>query len=212
LKARVPANGIVFNALSGGSLTVINCVVKDFVYDATNQTTGNGILMQLLNGDFNVVITNTILSNNGSTGFNYLPPSGSTPSLNAAIDHVVATANATGIAVNGVAINNVTSFTISNSIASNNGAVGVYLFGGHDTIVSIDNVNASSNQTGIDFAGGTIGYISRSVVTANSNYGVNNQTFAAGGGNVYSYKNNQINGNASANDIVGNPVLTVGLQ
>ena len=90
-------NGIVFN--SGGSLTVTNCVVQNFLYTGA-ETTGNGILIQPSTGDtINYAITNTIASNNGFVGIYYLPPSGSDAAANGVIDHVVATNNQYGIAI-----------------------------------------------------------------------------------------------------------------
>ncbi len=83
-------NGIVFN--SGDSLTVTNCVVQNSVFDGSNITTGNGILIQPTSGTVGFVISNTIVAGNGSNGIQYVPQSGS-PNVNGTIDNVTATNN-----------------------------------------------------------------------------------------------------------------------
>jgi hypothetical protein len=59
--ANAAYNGIVFN--TGGSLTVSNCIVKDFVVNNNNNngTSGNGILMQPTSGtlDFTIITGNS---------------------------------------------------------------------------------------------------------------------------------------------------------
>jgi hypothetical protein len=79
-----PTNGIVFN--SGSSLTVTNCVAQNFVLG--DQAGGSGILIQPTSGTANVVITNTIFSNDSNAGIYYNSTSGSA-SVNIIIDHVV---------------------------------------------------------------------------------------------------------------------------
>ena len=69
-------NGIVFN--SGSSLTVTDCVLRNFAYSGSGSANGIGIWLQPTSGTINFVITNTIVSDNGFIGIFYLPPSGST--------------------------------------------------------------------------------------------------------------------------------------
>jgi hypothetical protein len=187
-------NGIVFN--SGANLTVANCVAENFV-SAGGPTTGNGILIQpTSNMDF--TITNTTASNNGSFGILYFPPSGSS-TVNGVIDHVVATGNITGgIDINTTNTNGSTVFVaISNSIASKNnrnnpGGTGIFLGNGAvqgELFVSIDNVNASLNNRGLDLQGNIVGHLSRSVFTGNKSDDVRN----GGLGNFFTYQNNLIN-------------------
>ena len=102
-------NGVVFN--SGGSLTITNCVVQNFVNNGNN--TGNGLLIQsagavvldhvvtnhnqsgiAVSGTPVVTISNSIASNNSTFGI----------ALNGgviSIDNVSISGNATGIAATG---------------------------------------------------------------------------------------------------------------
>src|ERR1700722_5930125 len=114
-------NGIVFE--SGASLTISDCIVKDFVLNGSG--TGNGILIGPTTGTVDFTIVNTIAVNNQFAGIAYLPPSGSATATGP-IDHVVAANNSSdGIVVSlfrasagSAAVN------ISNSVASNNGVIG----------------------------------------------------------------------------------------
>jgi len=185
-------NGIVFNI--GGSLTVSNCTLQNFAYDGSHNTTGNGILMQPTTGTLAFTITNTTASNNGNAGINFVPQSGS-PNANGVIDHVVANANGFGIAVNPEsATGGSIVVTISDSIASNNRALGISAGNGSATLkVSIDNVSISGNNTGIQAVTPANVLLGRSVITGNS-LGVNNLTSPNTFG---SYRDNRINLNGT---------------
>jgi Right handed beta helix region len=195
----VAYNGIVFN--SGGSLTVANCVVLNFV-DAVSQGTGNGILIAPTNSSMTFLIANTIVSHNGFAGINYQPPSG-THSANGVIDHLVATENMNGIFVDPLNTSGgFSAITISNSISSNNRATGAFLNNGGSTLtVSIDNSSFSGNATyGIDAENRARVLLSRSVMTAND-IGVLNDTSP---NSIFSYQNNQTGGNVA--DFSGPPL------
>jgi hypothetical protein len=62
----VGSNGVVLN--SGGSLTVNDCVIQNFVGISP---AGSGILVQPTSGSLKYAITNTIMTNNGGGGFFY---------------------------------------------------------------------------------------------------------------------------------------------
>src|ERR1700722_19757481 len=114
-------NGIVFN--TGDSLTVTNCIVKDFI--SANGTSGNGIMIAPTSGTIDFTIVNTIALNNGSAGIHYLPASGSATAIGS-IDHLIAANNANGIAVDlSAASGGSAAVTISNSAANNNTASGI---------------------------------------------------------------------------------------
>jgi hypothetical protein len=187
-------NGIVFN--TGSSLTISNCIAKDFVVDNNNNngTSGNGILMQPTSGTLDFTIINTTASNNGGQGVFYYAPSGS-PNANGVIDHVVANANIDGIVVNAYNVSGGTTvITISNTIASNNvNGIGIAVVGTTAVEVSIDNVSASANLIGIqdNFAANVL--LGRSVITGNST-GIQNNTSP---NSFYSFGDNRINGNAT---------------
>jgi hypothetical protein len=181
-------NGIVFN--SGGGLTVTDCVVQNFngVF-----TFGNGILIQPTSGAIHFVVTNTLVSNNNYVGMYYLPPSGSTATATGVIDHVVATNNDFGIAINTGSGGGSTTVAISNSVASNNTSTGIYARNGSAALaVSIDNTGASGNGVGIEALNTPKVTLGRSVVTANSVDGIDNNTSF-----FYSYQDNRINGNGT---------------
>ena len=182
-------NGIVFN--SGGSLTVTDCTVQNFI-----GTGAYGILMQPTTGTFNFAITNTTLSH--TFGILYAP-GGGTPNANGIIDHVIAiNANTGG---NGIAFNTESTTgghlvaTISNSIASNNVAgVSVLNAGSPSTIsLSIDNLTAGGNTEGILANGTSNVLIGRSVIIGNAD-GIFNNTSP---NTFYTYGNNQINLNTA---------------
>jgi hypothetical protein len=189
-------DGIFLN--SAGSLTVNNCTLQNFVYDGTHANTGNGIVMQPTAGTLAFTITNTTASNNGATGILFLTPSGS-PSANGVIDHVVADANADGIAVEpAFTTGGSIVVTVSDSIASNNGSDGIFAGAGSATLkVSIDNVTVSGNAFGIVAQNPANVLLGRSVITGNGT-GVLNSTSPNTFG---SYGDNRINLNGA--DVVG---------
>ncbi|HZU89431.1 MAG TPA: hypothetical protein VE993_09255, partial [Stellaceae bacterium] len=77
------ANGIVFN--SGGSLSVVDCVVRHFA--GSGPTAGNGVLIQPTSGSMTFLISNVRVADNSYYGVSFYPPSGA-PSANGSIDHV----------------------------------------------------------------------------------------------------------------------------
>jgi hypothetical protein len=185
-------NGIVFN--SGASLTVINCVLQNFVTNGNNPVTGNGILIAPSSGTVDFTVTNTTASNNGYAGVEYLP-AGNTVNGNGIIDHVVATANQYGIVVDSSStMLGATVATISNSIASDNTQSGVLVKNGSATHkVSVDNVSMSGNSIGIAGVNSPQVLLGRSVITGNTT-GVLNSTSPNA---FYTYGNNQINLNTT---------------
>ncbi len=194
-------NGIVLN--SAGSLTVTNCTLQNFAFDGSNATTGNGILMQPTTGTLAFTITKTTASNNGQGGINFLPASGS-PNANGVIDHVVADANAFGIAVEPfLATGGSVVVTISDSIASNNTGDGIFAGTGPAAIkLSIDNVTVSGNFNGIEAQTPANVLLGRSVITGNGT-GVANLTSPNTFG---SYRDNRINLNGTDVNGAMNPL------
>ena len=205
----IAVNGVVFN--SGGSLTVTNCVVQNFVQASGN--TGNGILIQPSSGTsnpgINFAITNTTAVNNQNVGIFYVPSFAAVVPVSGVIDHVVATGNGFGIGVSPSGVSS-TTVTISNSNASNNRFSGIS--GGNSgsavLTLSIDDVTISGNGIGtgfgINFSGTANVLLGRSVITGNLDGGIKNNTSP---NTFYTYGNNQINLNPSG-DIIGSPLLT----
>jgi hypothetical protein len=143
-------------------------------------------------------ITNTTAVNNGFIGINYYLRGGS-PNAYGVIDHVTTNANFDGMNVNTfISSGGTTVVAISNSVTSNNSSVGIYVYNGPATKVSIDNVSITGNDQGIVAFGGTVNVLlGRSVITGN-NTGVVNSTSP---NTFYTYKDNRINLNVT--DISG---------
>jgi hypothetical protein len=189
------SNGIVFN--SGGGLSVVDCVFRHF---AGSITTGNGILIQPSSGSVNFLISNVIASDNAFVGVYFLPPSGA-PSANGVITRVTAVNDEFGVVLNTVsATGGSVGAVVSDTIASNNAAGGIFVGngGGGALTASIDGAIANGNPNyGILAQHSPTVLLGRSVFTSNSQ-GVVNQTSPNG---FYSYGDNRINGNAT--DILG---------
>jgi hypothetical protein len=189
-------NGIVFN--SGDSLSVTDCLARNFTQNASSINTGSGILIQPTSGTVKFMITNTIVANNGNQGIEFFPPSGSSAiNANGVIDHVVATGNAnegmnfslTNVSSGSVIIN------ISNSVASNNRLRGIDAnnsSGPATFTVSIDSTNMSGNNEGVGIFGKVQGFLGRSVITGN-NFGFENGTTPTN--TFFTYKDNRFNNN-----------------
>jgi hypothetical protein len=192
-------NGIVFN--SGSSLTVSNCIVKDFSYGG-NPNTGNGILIEPASG-MTFTIVNTVTVNNGFSGVAYYPTSGS-PTAIGAVDHLVANGNFQGF---GTSLSNTSGGTaaisISNTVMSNNSSFGIQVSSTGVTL-TLDNDQISNNSEGITTTGTTV--LSRSVITENSQYGISNN------GTVYTYGDNRIYLNGNSNAIGGNALAAVSAE
>jgi hypothetical protein len=181
-------NGIVFN--SGGGLTVTDCVVQNFNGFAT---VGIGTLMQPSSGAVNFIIASGVIVNNGYTGFWYHPTSGSAVA-SGVVDHVVATNNQYGIAINTANGGGATTVAIANGTASNNSTTGILFQNSSASIAaSIDNTAVTSNAFGIQASGTVNVLLSRSVIQGNG-AGITNNTSP---NTFYTYGNNLIDLNGS---------------
>jgi hypothetical protein len=182
--------GIVFN--SGNSLVVNDCLIQNFFFNSSIDTSGAAIFVQPSSGSVQFAITNTIMTNNGGPGVLYLPPSGSTAALTGVLDHVVIANNlSTGIVFNTLNSGGVTTtFSITNSTTSNNNGDGLFLTSATAPMTgSIDNLAASKNAAGIIVEGVAKVTLSRSIVTANFGFGVQDVT---SGNTFYTFGNNQV--------------------
>ena len=180
----VGAYGVRYN--SGRSLTVINCVAQNFV---------NGLQIQPTSGSISFAVTNTTVLNNGSAGINIV--TSFSPTVNGAIDHLVATGNSAAISGGGGGM--AMDLAISNSILSKN-IDGISVGGGSAITVSIDNVTLNGNSgSAITASLPASVLLSRSVIQGN-HIGTSNST----SNSFYSYGNNLIDLNA--NNFVGTPL------
>ena len=191
--AGVGLNGIIFN--SGGGVDVANSVVQNFM--------SYGILAQPTSGSPAIVVTNTDISHNGATGFQYLPPSGN-PTASIIIDRVKAVDNSYGVIINGFYITSATLATVSNSIVSKNATNGIRIIG-NQTKANVDLCNADNNAgTGYYLFSGFL-TIGRSVAANNGGYGLYNNT-----GTLSSFRDNRFAGNSGG--ITGGVISTGSLN
>ncbi|MDQ6867465.1 MAG: right-handed parallel beta-helix repeat-containing protein [Pseudomonadota bacterium] len=176
-------NGIQFN--TGGNLAIENCVIRNFV--------GAGInISPRTSSSFSV--SNTIASNTDGIA---IQPTG-TAVVKGVLSKVTANNNFDGILVDGsVTTGTSLNVTIDDSVASNNGSIGVFAqsASGHATTAVMQrNVVASGNGgSGLEADTNAILRVAHSVVTGNGT-GV-----ATSGGTIQSYGDNDIDGNTNNN-------------
>jgi hypothetical protein len=121
---------------SGLSVQILNCVVRHFTF---------GIYEQTVNGGANLLIEDTIASDNSSVGI-YVSVSVSIATVTATLNRITANNNNSfGIWSGG---NSIT--TIANSVISNNSTIGLYNANG---VASIAKTVISGNGTGVNVAG-----------------------------------------------------------
>jgi len=161
--------GVLFN--SGGSLAVTNCVVRHF------SSTGIGIAPS--SGTTLFSITNTIVSDNGTTGI-YLGPVG-TGSAKGTVTSVEASRNYIGIVVEGGGSTGTATFVLVSDASANN-----------------------NSYAGISAEGAVKPAITRSTASGNNGYGV-----YVNSGTVYTYGDNRILGNSSKDIFVNGSLTLV---
>jgi hypothetical protein len=174
--------GIVFS--SGASLTVQNCVVRHF---------GQYGLQFGPNTDANLIVSDTVVADNGNDGIHVEPPGSA--SVTAVFNRVELVNNpAIGLHLDSATPpgSGTISATFSESVAAKNGAgILVVSFAPRSaTLTIVNSVVANHSGAGIQAWGAGIVRVFRSMVTGNGHgWMVNN------GGTVESYGNNAIDGN-----------------
>ena len=183
------ANGIVFN--SGHSLEIADCAIRHFTENGVNVAASS-------NSNFSIV--NTIASDNGSSGVYFGPTA--VAGVKGVLNRVTANNNAYGVSVYGGASSAASlGLTIRDSVASHNASYGIWAgsTAGHAAaIIVARNLVTGGNGAGVFASTNSVVWIDHLLANAN-NTGV-----AASGGVIYSYGDNDIDGNA--NDNIG--VLT----
>jgi hypothetical protein len=183
--------GIQFD--TGGNLVIENCVIGNFVTAGIN-------IVPSTSSSFSV--SNTIVSNNLANGILVVPIVSAV--VTGVLSDVTANNNFNGIFVNGRLTTGASlNVTIVDSVASNNhsfGVVAASASGNAATAVTLRNVVAGNNGTGLGAGRNAILRVAHSVVTGN-NTGVN----TSGDGILNSYVDNDINGNTSDNTTVLTP-------
>jgi Right handed beta helix region len=173
--------GIQFN--SGGSLNVKDSVIRNFTGDGISFGPNSSNPSQL-------IVSNSSVSDNGGHGVG-MATSG-TGTMIGVLDHVQMGNNATGLFVN--TSTQTINVTITDSVSANNSADGIEVESSTQAIVMVRNSTIVNNGgTGLvaTFSGATI-RVTRSTITGNN-------TGWSGTGAVYSYGDNNIDGNVSVN-------------
>ncbi|HEX3497176.1 MAG TPA: right-handed parallel beta-helix repeat-containing protein, partial [Methylocella sp.] len=178
----VGSNGIAFG--SGGNLAIENCVVRNF------QT---GIFIApITTSSFSV--SNTIASNNGA-GIS-VQPSGSAV-VTGVLRKIIADNNNAGIVAEGKFATGALNVVIADSETSNNNSgQGVFadsVSGAAPTSILVRNVVSRFNAVGLLADANSTLRVAHSVVTGNIT-GVNTS-----GGTIFSYGDNDVNGNTTDN-------------
>jgi hypothetical protein len=185
--ATANTTGIQFN--SGGSLTVRDSVIRNFPASGISITP---------NAPINFLISNTIVSDNGTGIFFAYGGSSVSPSTTGVIDHVAATNNNNGITLNSNGVAETTFITISNTVSSNNGNDGlsVNVSVSSRFVVNIDSsyFNNNANDGIVEVGAGvneTVVLLGRSVISGNGTFGIgySNGTFATYGDNRINWNN-----------------------
>jgi hypothetical protein len=173
------SNGIRFDA--GGNLTIENCVVRNFANAGIN-------IVPSTSSSFSVF--NSIANNSVNDGI-LVKPTGSAV-VSGVLSKVITNNNGIGIRVNGsVTTAPSLNVTIVDSVASNNNGSGVEVAAsGPAAAVMLRNVVASNNATGL-VAGPNVLRVAHSEVTGNGT--------GLSGGKIFSYGDNDIDGNTNNN-------------
>lgn len=182
-------NGIAFN--SGGNLTVSDCVIRNFGND--------GILVEPITSN-QFFVSNTLVSDNGGIGIAIA--TGGSGVTAGVLDHVrIENNTGNGLDVEGstqpinMTVSDSVSANNSNGIfASSNSRNPVVVMARNSTFANNINTGVAANNTGASVS------ITRSTITNNGTAGwTNNGT----GGEVFSYGDNNIDGNATNNSTPG---------
>jgi hypothetical protein len=178
-------NGIEFN--TGGTLNVQNSVIRRFA--------GNGILFQP-NASSKLFVSNTLVSDNGANG-NFVKPTGTGITVTASLSRVEADSNFVGVRADGASSTGTVKVTVADSVAANNAVFGFLSRSGADQaatdvmLVRCVAVNTSGTGIAADNTNATL-RSAQSTVTGNDNaWG------AFSGGTLFTYGDNNVNGNAA---------------
>ena len=181
-------NGISF--LSGGSLTIINSSIRDFMQDGINFAPGSNAALH---------VVNTTIGNSGQSGVYagiYLQPAGAATAtvtitqtqISEAMYGIVADGSATTGQLNGVIRDSDISNNAVNGVTTSNGTAA------HSTLL-LDHVSVSGNGNNGLSATGTF---SGMLVGNSTVFGNHAGLTTTSGGVLVSYGNNRINGNNGA--------------
>jgi hypothetical protein len=191
------------------ALYIENCII-------TNLNTANGgsspflgIKFEPSAGTSQLFVTNSIISNNGksgvvSGGIDIVPGSGVAAQVS--IDRSQINGNIFGIIADGTS-GGIIKGTITDSVVSGNSQNGITVSSaGSSVVLQVDRTTVGSNANhGLVAGGSGAGMLVSNTNVFNNGGGL----FTAGGGTLYSYGNNHVNGN---NGDDGSFTGTVGQQ
>lgn len=183
-------NGVRFDA--GAALHIEKCLIREFLAAGTN---GFGILFQP-SGASKLFVSNTTLSNNGTgaTGGAIRIKATGAGSVRASLTNVLMHNNVTGLSVDGTGTTGRSDVNLTNSVSSGATATGVSAVtpgsGGGVIALIIDRSSIANNVTGVSSTGPL-----SNVILASSTVTGNTTGLTISGGAIFSYKNNNINGN-----------------
>jgi len=189
-------NGIKFN--SGAALYVNNCVIRNFNAAAPD---GNGIRVANTTGTAKLFVADTTIYNNTNAttvgaGIS-IAPSGS-GGAQATISRTRVANNGRGIVSDSSGTSGALNVAIVDSVSAGNTNAGIVASAGPVTRVMVSRTASVNNGVGLNATGGNANIlVGDSTITGN--------TTGVVGSVVNSYKNNQINNNASD----GTPVTQV---
>ena len=183
---------------SGGSLYIRNCVIR-------NDAAGYGVFI-IPTGPAKVVISDTVVMNNSSTGGSgagiWIVP-GAGGSAQVTLNRVIAEGNQSGIVVDGSTSTGGINVTITDSVTASNAQDGIVAStpaGGAPIGVMVENTKSTNNAFGIrSFGPNATVRVSESTVTGNGT-----GLFFTGGGALLSFGNNEVEANAT-NGAFSNP-------
>jgi len=181
-------NGI--KILSAGMVTVSDCTIRGFTN--TNGTDGNGIFLNNT-GTTKLFVDNTLIGDNSNVAVEVRPQAGATG--NAEIFNTRATNNLTGYRANGTSNSASVQVDVLNSVASFNGGAAVSSASGTGPAsVMVNHSTLSFNNVALSGGGSATSmiHVGYSTITGN------NAVFASSGGaQIFTYGNNEIDGNVN---------------
>jgi hypothetical protein len=189
--------------LQGTRLNIEDCTIYNFAAATPN---GHGIVVNNTTGLVRVFVTNTVIRNNGAAASGSgirIAPTGSA-SAQVILNNTHITGNFRGIEVVTTGTTAGNNITINNStIDFNNGDAINVTTNANTATLMLHGVLIANNLNGVITSGaGSVTRIGLSTITQSGS-----AISGAAGSTFFSYKNNQINGNAADNTPITDAVL-----
>ncbi|MBI5130356.1 MAG: hypothetical protein HZA66_13010 [Rhodopseudomonas palustris] len=187
--------GIRFN--NGGELHVENCLIRSFQLSSA----GYGIHFTPAS-PANLYVSDTVIVHNtngtGGGGVHIAPASPG--GVKAVLNRVQSYNNGFGLKVDGSTSSNKILVTVRDSVLATNVLHGIWAVSGAAEInIESDNNGIVNNQLDGVLADGAKAYVTLTASTLTAN---GNGVVSANGGNLYSFKNNNINFNLTSNGTI----------